>query len=314
MKRISWIVLILLFVLVAAAYASIPGKITVSSVSSFGANREGVYRFLINESNWKKWWPGSVSKGSNGSLLFRYEGYDFQIEKIFYDVIQLKFRSNKNSFGSFLKVIPYAIDSIGVELSSELNTGSNPFSRISTYFRAKKIKHSLDEIVLSLGKYAGDVKNIYGIGIKKEKVQYQHLISTKQSFAHYPTTEDIYILIGKLRDYINKSGGKELFSPMLNVKRIDSSIYEAQVGMPVDKELPSLDNITSKWMMKGGNILTGEVIGGQKQIDEATKQFEIYIRDYQRSIIAIPFQMLITDRTKQPDSTRWVTYIYYPVV
>jgi hypothetical protein len=101
---------------------------------------------------------------------------------------------------------------------------------------------------------------------------------------------------------------------MLNVKRIDSSIYEAQVGMPVDKELPSLDNITSKWMMKGGNILTGEVIGGQKQIDEATKQFEIYIRDYQRSIIAIPFQMLITDRTKQPDSTRWVTYIYYPVV
>jgi len=72
--------------------------------------------------------------------------------------------------------------------------------------------------------------------------------------------------------------------------------------------------MTSKWMMKGGNILTGEVTGGQEQIEQAQKQMELYISDYQRSIIAIPFQMLITDRTKEPDSTKWVTRIYYPVV
>jgi hypothetical protein len=72
--------------------------------------------------------------------------------------------------------------------------------------------------------------------------------------------------------------------------------------------------MTSKWMMKGGNILSGEVIGGPQEIDAATKQFELYIHDYQRTIIAIPFQMLITDRTKEPDSTKWITRIYYPVV
>jgi hypothetical protein len=66
--------------------------------------------------------------------------------------------------------------------------------------------------------------------------------------------------------------------------------------------------------MKGGNILTGEVTGGQKQIEEADRQMQLYIMDYQRSIIAIPFQMLITDRTKEPDSTKWITRIYYPVV
>jgi len=36
--------------------------------------------------------------------------------------------------------------------------------------------------------------------------------------------------------------------------------------------------------------------------------------DYQRAIIAIPFQMLITDRTKETDSTKWITRLYYPVV
>jgi hypothetical protein len=303
------IILSLVFV-----YAFIPEKLTISSASSFNANREGVYRFLINDSNWKKWWPGTTSESNKEAFVLRYKGYDFQIEQIFYDVIQLKLRDNKDSFGCLLKVVPYSIDSIGVELSSELNIGSNPFSRISGYFRAKKIKHAVDEIVFSLQKYTSDLKNIYGISITKEKVQYQHLISAKQSFSHYPTTEDVYAIVGKLRNYINKWVAKELFSPMLNIKRTDSTIYIAQVGIPVDKELPEEDNITSKWMMKGGNILAGDVRGGTKQIDEATKQFEIYIRDYQRSIIAIPFQMLITDRTKEPDSTKWITRIYYPVV
>ena len=60
--------------------------------------------------------------------------------------------------------------------------------------------------------------------------------------------------------------------------------------------------------------MTGEVTGGQKEIEEAQKQMELYITDYQRSIIAIPFQMLITDRTREPDSSKWITRIYFPVV
>jgi hypothetical protein len=139
-------------------------------------------------------------------------------------------------------------------------------------------------------------------------------VSAKQSFSHYPTTADVYAMIARLRNYINQSGAKELFSPMLNIARTDSTTYSAQVGLPVDRVLPQKDDITSKWMMKGGNILMGEVTGGEKQIEEAQKQMELYISDYQRSMIAIPFQMLITDRTKEPDTTKWVTQLYYPVV
>jgi len=101
---------------------------------------------------------------------------------------------------------------------------------------------------------------------------------------------------------------------MLNIKKTDSATYTAQVGLPVDRALPQKGDISLKWMMKGGNILAGEVTGGQEQIEEAQKQMELYIGDYQRSIIAIPFQMLITDRTKEPDSSKWITMIYYPVV
>jgi hypothetical protein len=314
MKGIFLSVIILFLLLMAAVYIFIPEKLIISSASSFNANRESVYRFLINDKNWQKWWPGTVSKNSKDSFLFRYKGYDFQIGEIFYNVIQLKLVENTDSSVSLLKVIPFNNDSMGVEISSGLDTRSDPFNKISAYFRAKKIKHALDDILLSLKKYTSDLKNIYGIDIKKEKVQYQNLLSTKRSFSHYPTTEDVYAIIGKLRNYIDQSGGKELFSPMLNIKKTDSTTYIAQIGIPVDKELPTKDDFASKQMVKGGNILTGEVTGGQKQIEEAERQLETYIRDYQRSIIAIPFQMLITDRTKEPDSTKWITRIYYPVV
>jgi hypothetical protein len=314
MKGIFIAVIVSLLLLLLTGYALIPRKLAVSSATSFGANRDGVYRFLINDSNWQKWWPGKISSVAKGSFQFTYKGIGLQIQKIFYDVIQLKLGDNDFSSTGFLKIVPYSIDSIAVELSTELVSGANPFSRISGYFRAKKIKHTMDDIVLAIREYTGNLKNIYGVLVKKEKVQYQHLLSANRSFSYYPRTADIYAMIDEVRNYINKSGAQEIFSPMLNIKMVDSTNYLVQVAVPVDRELPQEEGIDSKWMMKGGNILEGEVTGGQKQIDEAAKQIEIYIGDYQRTIIAIPFQMLITDRRKEPDSTKWITRIYYPVV
>lgn len=314
MKRIFFGVIFLLLLLSAAAYIFIPGRLAPSSGASFNANREGVYRFLINERNWQKWWPGTISKDSNGTFLFRYKGFDFSFDRILYNVIHLRFGENNDNSYCLLNIFPFAVDSIGIELSTELNSGMDPFSRISTYIQAEKVKQVFHDIVWSLQNYSNNLENIYGIAVKKEKVQYQYVVSKKQTFTHYPTTEDVYSLVGELRNYVSRSGAKELFWPMLNIETTERTYYVAQVGIPVDRRLPQQGNITVKWMMKGGNILSGEVIGGQQKIDEATKQMEMYIRDYQRAIIAIPFQMLITDRTKEPDSTKWVTRIYYPVV
>jgi len=314
MKKILLVISIVLVLCVLAVYFFVPKKLFISSGVTFHANREGVYRFLAKDSNWQRWWPGTVKKTSTNSLCFTHEGYDFQIDETLYNAIRLKLVKNGDSAGGLLRFIPFTNDSIRVELLSEFDAHSDPFSRIITYLRGKRIEKTFEDVVSSLSKYASDVKNVYGIDIKNEKVQYSNLVSTKQSFSHYPTTEDVYAMITRLRDYINRAGAKELFSPMLNIKRTDSVTYTAQVGLPVDRVLPQKDDITTKWMMMGGNILSGEVTGGQKEIEEAQRQMELYIGDYQRSIIAIPFQMLITDRTKQPDSTKWVTRIYYPVV
>ena len=67
-------------------------------------------------------------------------------------------------------------------------------------------------------------------------------------------------------------------------------------------------------MLGGGNILITEVKGDNKEIQKAYTQIQHYISDYKRIAPAIPFESLVTDRRKQPDSSQWVTKIYYPVM
>ena len=44
------------------------------------------------------------------------------------------------------------------------------------------------------------------------------------------------------------------------------------------------------------------------------KQMEQYVSDHKYVRIAIPFQSLVTDRMNEPDSSKWITKIYYPIM
>jgi hypothetical protein len=314
MKKILISLFVVILLIVAGIYIFIPRQLKVSSSVTFQSNREGVSRFLTTDSNWNKWWPGKASKNSKGENIFTYKDYDFQITKILYHAFELTLNKNNKSSGSLLKIVSFKTDSIGIELETQLNTGTSPIGKIRKYYEAKKIKQGFDDILEALQKHTDSVKDIYGFDIINEKVQTQFLVSAKKTLLHYPNTQDIYLIIATLRAYIKKHGGKEEYNPMLNIENTDSTGYQVQVALPVNKKLPELENISSKQMLKNGNILTAEVTGDLNKIDEAMKQFEKYISDYQRSIIAIPFQSLLTDRSKEPDSSKWVTKIYYPVV
>jgi len=60
-------------------------------------------------------------------------------------------------------------------------------------------------------------------------------------------------------------------------------------------------------------VLTAEVRGGIWTVKEAMHQMDIYIADYQKTAMAIPFQSLVTNRMEEPDTLKWITGIYTPV-
>jgi hypothetical protein len=101
---------------------------------------------------------------------------------------------------------------------------------------------------------------------------------------------------------------------MLNIYKNSDSSYLARVALPVDKKLNDSGNIQYRWMLKGGNILITEVKGGPHQIEKAFGEMANYVEDHGRTAPAIPFQSLVTDRRIEPDTNKWITKVYWPVM
>ncbi len=314
MKKVIIGILLSVVFLLGFAWIYIPQKINVSSAVTYTANSQGVFNFLTDKNNWKKWWPGEIKNNGNGELLLKFSNYDFNVDQTLYHAYEIDYTKNNDSNSALLKIVSLKVDSTGLELSTEINAGTNPITRINKYFGARNIKNTFDSILHSLSQYTQTVRNVYDFNIRNELVQMQFLLSKGKTVPRYPSTEDIYSLIDEIRSYIKTTDGKEEFHPMLNIERKDSLNYLVRVGVPVDRKLPEAKDISVKQMVKNGNILVTEVTGGRESIEHALKQMERYISDYQRSIIALPFQSLETDRRQVTDSTKWVTKIFYPVV
>jgi hypothetical protein len=120
-------------------------------------------------------------------------------------------------------------------------------------------------------------------------------------------------MIRDLRKYIAQNNAIEKNSPMLNVLKFDSSHYEAMTAIPVDRALTPTNEFAPKFLLKGGNILEVQVQGGPTTIENGLKELENYRSDYRFTSPAIPYQLLVTDRMKEADTTKWITRLYYPV-
>ena len=101
--------------------------------------------------------------------------------------------------------------------------------------------------------------------------------------------------------------------PMLNITPLDNGQFQFQVAVPVNKMLADKGTIFSRRMVPG-NFMMLEAKGGPKTVDHAMQQLQQYAIDYQRTYMAIPFQVMVTDRLNEQDTTKWVTRIYYPVM
>jgi hypothetical protein len=100
---------------------------------------------------------------------------------------------------------------------------------------------------------------------------------------------------------------------MLNVNFDGLGNYETMVAISIDTLLPAKGPFSPKLVLKGGNILEAQITGGPATIRKGFEQFENYRSDYRISAPAIPYQLLVTDRLKEADTTKWITRFYYPV-
>jgi len=305
MKKILITVLLLIVFALAAVYLFIPGKIKTEATISLNAALPAVSRSLIDENTWKKWWPGETA--------FNYNKQTYSIRSKMSSVLDIDIYPGKDTINSRLELIPVKNDIMAIDWHAEQVTSSYPFIRLSQYRQAKATEKNMNEILQSMKAFFEKTKNIYGFEIKKTLVTDSALISVRRTFEHYPTVQEIDAMIQDLKKYIVQNNAIEKNSPMLNVLRLDSSHYEAMSAIPVDKALPRTNEFAPKFLLKGGNILEAEVQGGPATIENGLQEIENYRSEFRYTSPAIPYQLLVTDRLKQTDTTKWITKLYYPV-
>ena len=316
MKKFLVIILSLVILLSVSSYIFIPSTLQISKADYAQCNVYGADRVLSNNNTWSKWWPGSSSSSANndssGTKSFSYNGFDYQLSQKFYNAIEVKMRTKHSIIDSRIVLIKIQNDSVILDWHCNLSTSMNPVTRILKYKEAEKIRNNMSTILSNLSSFLGDKKNLYGVNFNVVMSKDSTMVVTKKVSKEYPSTADIYQLVGNLKQYIASQGAKESNYPMLHVKSLDDSTFETMVAIPVNKKLAGNATISFSRFVPW-KVLTAEVIGGNKTVEQALKQMKVLIGDYQISTMAIPFESLVTDRSKETDTSKWVTNIYTPV-
>ena len=311
----KWIVLVLVLLVLffGAVYVFIPNTITVKNESRISVNANAFTREFLREGTGHLL-PTEKEEENLPENSFKYGGNNFTlVEKKFTSLVYVVKRSNDSMLAE-LVVIPFRTDTVALSFIGVTKAGFNPVSRIAKLIWAKKLASDFESLMQRLKSHYGDTSMIYGYNIRKVLVTDTTLISTSVLSKKYPDNNMIYSLVDKLNDFAQKNNAQSTGSPMLNITVTADSSYLTRVALPLNKRLNDEGNIKYKWMMNKGNILIAEVKGGPGQINKAMAAFKIFVTDHQLSTVAIPFQSLVTDRRTEPDTAKWVTKIYWPVI
>jgi hypothetical protein len=228
-------------------------------------------------------------------------------------MVEVKIDDGESILPGRLSVFPkVSIDSSVLQLEVYFPTSLNPVSRLRLNGEVKQIQGEASVFLTRLKNNLEDQQKVYGISIRETSTADSMLVERQQVFDQYPSDSAIYILVGKLQQFIRSHGAHETGYPMFNVTEQVGGTFEVRVALPTDKEMRSDREVVWRQLIHG-KYLEADVRGGDGVVRTAMGQMRNYINDYRRTMMAIPFQSLVTNRRMETDTTKWLTKLYFPI-
>jgi hypothetical protein len=311
----KWLIgfLLLIILLVASIYIFIPKNLPVAQTNIVIVNPNSIVLFFSKLNNWYKW-PGGNSRDFliDSPNAFFYNGMQFSATNKIDNGLTILIHNENVDVNSILTVYSLGKDSTALEWKCELKSGSNILARMANYKKALYIKNNMTFLLNKLHSFVEKENNVYGINIGHDVIPDTLLMSQRANFQHYPTTDEVYGMIDQLKTYVLANNINITDPPMLNVTETKDG-YETMVALPINKPMPNNGKMLLKHIVPSTPSLVTQVKGGNYGITNAFTQLENYRQDYQKSTPAIPYQILLTDRSKEPDTAKWVTKVCYPL-
>lgn len=306
----KWIVIVCLFIfaIISIFYFLMPTTQSFIFQTTVSCTENAVSRNITNKAKWQLWWPGEKINDTT----YGFQNCTYRIDKILLIGIETTVFNRDDSLKGFLQFIYNGNNSTQFQFTSKHQFSANPLKRFVQYFQFKKIGTNVENLLTDAKKYFDNPENIYGLNIVKEKVTESSMVSAKNTFDHYPSTQEIYAMIVSVKEYVKIKGGDETSYPMLHVEKMGPMAYEVMVAIPTKTDVPPEGKFQLK-NMRSGTMLMAEVKGGPYSVIKGDEELTNYLSDYKKNSPAIPFQSLVTNRLLETDTSKWVTKLYYPV-
>jgi len=307
----------LLILSVAGTYIFIPATIKISETAIVNCKINYVDRYLFNSSQWVKWWPetdsGKRSTSQPSDSTFEYNGCSYRVSNLYYHKMEVFISNNKGlNAVSTVNILDLNNGSVGIQWQDDIQTDLNPVNRIRNLQFAKLIKKNMAGILSNASEFLNKKENIYSTDIREVVIKDTSMISLTYVFTGHPGMPEVYEAIDKVREYISGKDAKESGYPMLNIRKSEDNRYIMMVAIPTDKVLDGDEKFKLK-RMPVTRILVTETKGGPYTIRNAFDQMQNYSNDYHLGSSALPFESLVTNRINVPDTTQWITRLYFPI-
>jgi hypothetical protein len=310
MKKIVLIGIAFLFIAVIIIYLFIPPQIIIAETTTNEVSEINASRFLLQEKNWSKWWPGQ--KSTHESKSFIYNGLNYHFEQSTNSVVTILISGKADNFESNVTFLAQDNLKVRITWTVVLHSGNNLVKRIRQYQRVKQIKRDVSTILQHLKTFLENERNVYGINIRLSKVKDPIMLATSVINNRYPGMALIEALIQKLHKHIKDQNGLETNHPMLDINQVSKTQYQVMVAIPIKKEIkPGIGCFINKMVL--GNILETYVKGGPNTIKYGLNELRMFSKDYRFTSPAMPFESMVTDRSMEKDTSKWITKIYYPI-
>ncbi|HEY1023850.1 MAG TPA: hypothetical protein VGE26_01695 [Sphingobacteriaceae bacterium] len=308
MKKLIWIVTAFLVAALGWLYLAVPNLLRISNSVTVEVPEAAVTRLLLFNGGWKSWWPSEPA----GNDVFSYGDVGFRVEKFTNSYVATAIKQGDLTVNGLLNFSAIDKNITVVRWQFDHALSLNPVWRIREYQKARNIERAMKAVLQHFQKFTGNKENIYGIGIEYSKVKDTVVAVISSTSREYPSTNAIYDLINSLLKHTQKMGIDKNGYPMVNVTRLENRQYSIMVAIPVKRKAQNFGNIRFKSLVPG-NILIATVNGGKATVDHAMLEMSNYVRDMRHISPAIPFQKFISNRMTEPDTSKWITELYYPI-
>ena len=308
MKFTKVFIVIIIAGLLGFVYLFIPSRIVLSGSAVAHQSGNAVIRGFKQLDHWGEWLPAKDAISNTPYI----NQSSFKITASSIATV-----NGQCSLNEINVPLLFAVESIGrysaaFEYEATLNNKfMSPWKRITNYFLALTLKKELNKITNQAANYYSTTKANYGFEIIEDRVKDSLLVTTEKDFTDTPSTAQVYSLISEVAQYVEKNNGLIQGYPMVNVTKLDKTIF-TQVGLPIQKQIPTNDKFLLKKMVLG-NILKVKVVGDQNEVNKALLATENYIHDNLRTSPAMPFVKYANNRLLMQDASKWVSFIYYPI-